>query len=109
MIALSKTHYAEQHPDHVAIFNANVLVAGIKRWHGDVDISRDESLLVELARRTGESVSVLYELDARFATEARPLLERAVYTATPDGDTRFSERRMIRLSDGTLVWRRRSN
>jgi hypothetical protein len=102
MIAYSKTDYSRRHPDHVAIFNANVCVDAGKIWHGDLDLTLDELKLGELARRIGETVYVLYEYDGRFENEDSPLLEEAVSSVTPSGHTRFQHRYLERATDGSL-------
>jgi hypothetical protein len=113
MIAASKSRYATAHPTNVPVFNANVCLSvdGVsrptKRWFGDLDLTVDEPLLVELARQTGSTVYVLYERDARFATAKAPLVEAAVYSVTPTGETHFNKH-VERSPDGKLRLRRRS-
>jgi hypothetical protein len=102
MIAASKTRYQDEHPDHVAVFNANVCVGARKVWHGDFDATRDEPQLHELARLTGQVVSLLYERDGRFENEQEPLLTRAVLSVAPTGHTRFAHKWFERSRDGTL-------
>jgi hypothetical protein len=102
MIANSKSGYSNEHPGHVAVFNANVCVAAGKIWHGDLDLTRDESKLGELASRTGQTVYVLYEYDARFENERSPLLRSAVYEVTPSGHNRYQQRYLERAKDGSL-------
>lgn len=104
MISLSKFGYREAHPENVAIFNANVCTERGKLWHGDLDLTLDEALLVETAARLGERLYVLYERDARFANEQRPLLDKAVATIDPDGTTTFDEGRIERSTVGRLQW-----
>lgn len=102
MISMSKTGFRERHPDHAAVFNANVCLAGGKIWHGDLDLTEDEPLLLELAGRVEEIVFVLYEYDARFDKEDTPALGQAVYSVTPSEHTRFEFRSHERRPDGTL-------
>lgn len=102
MIAASKTFYQDEHPDHVAIFNANVCVGARKVWHGDFDATRSEEQLHRLARQTGEVVSLLYERDGRFDHEREPLVARAVLSVAPTGHTSFAHKWFERASDGTL-------
>lgn len=104
MISLSKFDYRQAHPENVAIFNANVCSDRGKLWHGDLDLTLDEALLVETATRLGERLYVLYEMDARFANEERPLLDMAVITIGPDGAISFDERRIKRSTVGRLQW-----
>ena len=102
MIAASKTTYQDKHPDHVAVFNANVCVGHRKVWHGDFDATSAEAQLHELARLTGQVVSLLYERDGRFENEQEPLLTRAVLSVAPTGHTRFAHKQFKRSRDGTL-------
>jgi hypothetical protein len=102
LISLSKEQYEENHPDHAVAFNANVLIDARKRWYGDIDLTIDEPLLRELARRTGCTVSILNERDARFATENAPQLENAIYIAYADGRTALNPAVITRRADGRL-------
>lgn len=79
LIAGSKSTYRRYYPKNLVLFNANVIIAGKKVWHGDLDISRDEALLVRLAELTEQEVYVLYEMDGRFENEGQPRLDKAVY------------------------------
>jgi hypothetical protein len=102
MISASKTGFVKQHPTHMPVFNANVCLNDGKIWWGDLDLTVDEPKLVEFAALIGETVYVLSELSARFTNEARPLLEEALYLATPAADNWFDERTIERANDGTL-------
>jgi hypothetical protein len=102
MIALSKAGYREQHPDRVLVFNASLALRVGKLWHGDLDLSVDEPVLVELACRLGHTVYVLHERDARFEHERQPLLERAVYWVDSEGLCWFDRRRIERDRGGRL-------
>jgi len=105
MIGNSKTTYRDTHLDHLPVFNANVCLGSSKVWHGDVDLTIDEEALLDLASRSGEVVSVLYESDGRFRYEDHPLIAEAVYSAAPSGhslvDSTWAERR----ADGRLYHR----
>lgn len=98
----SNDEWDARNPTHVAVFSANVCTLGGKVWYGDLDLTTDETMLVELARRLGTQVFVLFERDGRFEHEANPLLLRAVYTAHPMGLTTHDRDRMHRAADGTL-------
>lgn len=102
MISLSKTRYREQHPDHVAVFNANVCLEAGKVWWGDLDLTLGEGKVAELATRISETVYVLCEHDGRFEHEDEPLLGQALYSVTPSGHTRFAYDYLQRGRDGTL-------
>jgi hypothetical protein len=92
MTAWSKTSYREQYPRNLPVFNANVCLGSSKVWHGDLDLTRDEPLLLDLAARTGQITSVLYESDGRFRHEDEPILDKAVFSAAPTGHTTFDPR-----------------
>lgn len=104
MICDSKTRYRQEHPGHVALFNANVCIAAGKLWWGDLDLTLDEPLLRELAMRLGEVVYVLRERDGRGHNERRPHLDRALARFNGVGAVRFDEQLVKRAEDGTLQW-----
>jgi len=80
MIAGSKSTYRKNFPKNLVLFNANVIVEGAgKVWHGDLDITRDEALLVRLAELTDREVYVLQEMDGRFDNEGSPKINKAIY------------------------------
>jgi hypothetical protein len=106
MIASTKAGYDHAHPGHVAIFNANVCVAGQKVWYGDLDLTREELRLRELAARVGAAVHVLFERDARFRQEEQPLMEEAVYWIDPGQEPGFDELLVRRDTTGVLHWTR---
>lgn len=106
MIASTKTGYGNAHPGHVAIFNANICVAGRKVWYGDLDLTREELRVRELAAQTGLTVHVLFEQDARFRQEKEPLLAEAIYWVEPGREPQFDEMLVSRDADGALHWTR---
>lgn len=89
------------------MFNANVCFGSSKVWHGDLDLTLDEAMLVELAAGTGQITSVLYESDGRFGHEDDPRIEEAVFSAAPTGHTMFDPVRAERRPDGRLYVRPR--
>lgn len=107
MISGSKTGYRDRHPDHLPVFNANVCLGASKIWHGDLDLTLDEPTLLELAARTGQITSVLYESDGRFQHEDQPLVAGAVFSAAPTGHTSFDSVQAERRPDGRLYVRLR--
>ena len=108
MISWSKSGYSDAHPDHLAVFNANVALSpAVKVWHGDLDLTVDEPLLLDLARRTGRIVYVLYERDGRFQNERQPLVADAIFSATPSGHSRVQYQWFERAQDGSLRHRPR--
>ena len=78
----SKVTYTRQHPNSNPVFNANVCIAAGKVWFGDIDVGLkdDADKLKRLAKVLGQRVYVLREHDGRFDNEAKPLLDKAVYT-----------------------------
>ena len=105
MIRDSKTTYRDEHPDHPPVFNANVCLGTDKVWWGDLDLTIDEEPLLDLASRTGQTVSVLYETDGRFRFEDHPLIAEAVYSAAPSGHTLVDSALAERRDDGRLYAR----
>jgi hypothetical protein len=103
MISASKTGYCPKHPDRFPVFNANVCVEPAQKvWFGDLDLTTDEPKLVALARVLDLKIYVLYERDGRFGGgDDEPLLDRAVYSVTPDGVTVINSE-MHRGQDGRL-------
>jgi hypothetical protein len=105
MIGASKTAYRNHHPDHLTIFNANVCLAHAKVWWGDLDLTLDESRVLDLASQAGETLTVLYESDGRFEHEDVPLIAEAVYSAAPSGHTMVDSTIGERGGDGRLYVR----
>ena len=102
MIAASKTGYWRQHPDNLPVFNANLCTRERgKVWFGDLDLTRDEPKLAELARALGEPVYVLYERAARFGNEETPTLDEAVVMVAPDGRVEL-DLWTVRAPDGRI-------
>jgi hypothetical protein len=80
MISGSKTAYSRRYPSRLVVFNANLLVAGLKLWWGDLDLSEDAPRLRRLARELGDELHLLYEHNGRFHGRDRtPLVEKYVY------------------------------
>jgi len=87
MLTGSKGNYLAKHPDHVAVFNANLCVKSKgKIWYGDVDLTLDAKDLKRFAAEQGEDIYVLRELDARFEYERNPKYESAVAIIKTDGN-----------------------
>jgi hypothetical protein len=83
MIGLSKGGYMEMHPENEVVFNANIVIESKgKVWHGDLDITLDETNLKKVAQALEEDLYILGEHDARWGHEDDPvkhLMERAKY------------------------------
>jgi hypothetical protein len=89
MISGSKSGYREKNPKSLAIFNSNVCVVenerGTKIWYGDIDITKSRENLKGLASELGTDIYVLFEMDARFEHEEKPIIGRFAYKVSPDG------------------------
>ena len=85
MMSGSKSGYRQKYPNNLAIFNANICTENGKIWYGDMDCTKSENKLKELATKLGTKIYVLYEMDARFDNEEKPRIERAVFVT--DGTT----------------------
>lgn len=103
MISTSKVWFRKRHPDHPAVFNANVCIAPPRKiWFGDLDLTEDEPRLAVLARALDTKVYVLNERDGRFGgRDENPLLERAVLVVAPDGEVEHGPQ-IRRAEDGRL-------
>lgn len=89
MLSGSKSEYFHRFPDHLTVYNANLLTLSHgKFWFGDLDLDRpeDEAALKQLAAELGEDVYLLREMDCRFDTETDPNWESAVAIVTPTGE-----------------------
>lgn len=107
MISGSKSGFRSAYPDHVPIFNANVFILEdgkpVKVWHGDLDLTVDESRLVQIAIVCEQALTVLHENDGRFwGRDREPLLDDIPLRIEPDGSTEFDERSYRRGEDGSL-------
>ena len=91
MIGGAKWEYTEQHPDDLIVFNANVLMPGYgKVWYGDLNLTEDYKTLKKIAESLNTDLYVLWEMDARFGEEMKPLnelLDKAVWNTSEDSPT----------------------
>jgi len=86
MIGGSKSGYMQNNKDNVVVFNANIIIElktilktkYTKVWYGDIDITKDENILNEIAQVTGSMIYVLREYDNRFDTESKPNISNYV-------------------------------
>lgn len=85
MISGSKSGYRNAYPKNFPVFNSNLVTEKGKIWYGDLDLTTDESLLINLAAQLKQTVYVLYEMDGRFENESKPKIDNAVYSVTPEG------------------------
>lgn len=111
LLGMSKSWYEQQHPKNIVVFNSNLIAnfpKGPKKiWYGDIDITRDMDMLVEIAKTTGTKLSVLREMDGRFDYENYPLVKNFVFRT--DGKTCEVGPKYIdiceRDSDGRFVFK----
>jgi hypothetical protein len=108
LIAESKTGYMRRHPQHAVIFNATIADStGRRLWWGDVDLTIEEDILVQLAERVGLHLNVYYEGDSRrgFVETIDPI--NAVFLVHPDGtvDPGTRSPSIFRWPFGRLIWR----
>lgn len=76
MISGSKGMYSHSNPDHIVVFNANlVLKSRGKIWYGDLDLTVSYDVLRKVREQIKEDIYVLYEMDARFDREEKPRFE----------------------------------
>jgi len=70
MISGSKSGYRERNPNNEVYFNANIftLEEG-KVWYGDLDLTKDLSILETIAKSIRKDLYILREMDGRFENE----------------------------------------
>jgi hypothetical protein len=103
IISWSKSGYRVAHPSHFVMFNATIAdLWGHRLWAGDLDLSRDEAAIVELARRRGETLYVLFEADAGLYESVT--VDAAPISVARDGSITLDDRyRIERDGAGRLV------
>jgi len=88
MLSGSKSGYHDKYPDHLVIFNANIVTKSKgKVIYGDIDINKDIDTLKKISEELGEHLYVLYEMDCRFDTEKddiKELIKNALWSTDPD-------------------------
>lgn len=93
LLAYSKTEYRRLFPTNVFAPNANLFTDEAKIWFGDLDLTFDEDVVVEIAVRLGATIYVLHEHDGRFAgRDLEPNLYAAVFVARADGSVKLGAR-----------------
>jgi hypothetical protein len=108
MISFSKSNYTSKFPSNVPVFNANVCTKDRgKIWFGGLDLTLNESQLVELAAALGEQIYVLYERGARFGNEDSPDFGDFAVTVARDGTVEMNKW-IVRGEDGRLHSRDRA-
>jgi hypothetical protein len=83
MIGGSKLHYRKEHEGSLIVFNANIVMSDYgKVWYGDLNLTEDYLVLKDIAQSLNSTLYVLWEMDARFGEEKRPideLIKKAVW------------------------------
>lgn len=88
----SKSLYSQHRPEHITVFNANLVVGKTKIWYGDLDLTERLDDLIELSIAIGRDLHVLYEMDGRFDRERNPDLSNPVVTICPqDASLKWSK------------------
>lgn len=90
MITNSKSAYREMYPENLSIFNANICTKDEKIWWGDLDVTKSQNILGDLAYILNEDIYVLYELDGRFENEGAPKIEKFAVKFFYDGGCELS-------------------
>jgi hypothetical protein len=109
MISWSKSGYRRNHPNHLTVFNGTIADdTGAGLWWGDLDLTIDESRLVQLAADLYTSLHVFHEGDwPRFGHEDRVSdFGRATLTVRPTGEVEVPEYltgSVVRDGQGRLV------
>lgn len=100
----SKIRYREKNPENIVLFDANVCFVhknvenrffgflkkttytAEKIWWGDFDLTENWKAIKNLALATGNTVVLLYEMDARFNYEDNPRWENYIYKVDGKGE-----------------------
>lgn len=76
----SKSRYSNRHKENFVVFNSNLVTKEYgKIWYGDLDLTKSEAVLIQLSKRLGVELYVLYEMDGRFDNEETTKTEKAVF------------------------------
>ena len=92
MIAGSKSAYKGSKPKDLIIFNANVFMKDVgKVWYGDLNLTKDYIILKSIADSLDTKLYVLWEMDARFGKEKKPideLIKKSAWNTDEDKPTK---------------------
>ena len=76
ILAGEKWAYTSEHEDDLIVYNANVLMEDTgKVWYGDLNLTQDYVILKSIAESLDTTLYVLWEMDARFGEEKKPIDE----------------------------------
>ena len=91
MLDGSKWEYTKEHEGDLVVFNANVLMPNYgKVWFGDLNLTEDYKTLKKIAESLNTTLYILWEMDARFGEENKPideLFDKAVWNTEEDKPT----------------------
>ena len=100
MIAGHKWDYTEEHEGDLVIFNANVLMPNYgKVWFGDLNLTEDYKTLKKIAESLNTTLYILWEMDARFGEEDKPideLIGKAVWNTDENKPTNEWYRKKVK-------------
>ena len=100
IISGHKWDYQTEHEEDLIIFNANVLMPGYSKvWFGDLNLTEDYLVLKDIAESLDTTLYVLWEMDARFGEETKPLkelLDKAVWDTTEGKPTNVWYRKKMK-------------
>ena len=92
MLSGAKWEYSQSFPNHLVVFNANVLTKSHgKVWYGDLNLTEDYLVLKDIAKSLNSTLYVLWESDGRFGDENKPfdeLIKKAVWNTTENKPTK---------------------
>ena len=75
----SKTIYSYNNPNNFIIYNSNLINEHEEKiWHGDLDLTKEENNILELAKELNTNLYVFFESDYRLDNKSS--LEKAVYS-----------------------------
>jgi hypothetical protein len=84
----SKLNYSNNHVEDLVVFNSNIFMPLVgKVLYADVNLTEDCATLKEIAASLNTTLYVLWESDARFGEEDKPLnelLSKAVWNTSED-------------------------
>ena len=84
----SKLNYSNNHVEDLVVFNSNIFMPLVgKVLYADVNLTEDCETLKEIAASLNTTLYVLWESDARFGEEDKPLnelLSKAVWNTSED-------------------------
>lgn len=108
MICWDTDTYVKEHPNDEVVFNANLCMLTIqpkrrKLWYGDLNLTKENDILQEIADFCREPIYILSELDGRYEYEKDPQIDRAIKMYNPEKLANYgSKSYLIRNKSGSL-------